>query len=206
MFENREEAGVALANSLKKYEKKKDVVILGIPRGGVIPAYEVAQKLELPMDVIFVKKLGHPSNEEFAIGAVSADDFTVNSSENISRQYIHSEVQRIQEKIRAQQKRIRAIRKPIPLRDKVVILVDDGIATGLTIYRVIELVRKAGAKKLVVAIPVAPFDSLQTLRSVADEVVCLETPAFFNAVSAHYVDFEQVSDEQVEALLRKSVQ
>lgn len=206
MFENREEAGVALANSLKKYEKKKDVVVLGIPRGGVIPAYEVAQKLELPMDVIFVKKLGHPSNEEFAIGAVSADDFTVNSSENISHQYIHTEVQRIQEKIHAQQKRIRAIRKPIPLRDKVVILVDDGIATGLTIYRVIELVRKAGAKKVVVAIPVAPFDSLQTLRSVADEVVCLEAPTFFNAVGAHYVDFEQVRDEQVEALLRKSVQ
>lgn len=203
MFINRKQAGEFLAKELDRYKGKEDVVVIGIPRGGIVPAFEVAKYLHAPLDLLLVKKLGHPLNAEYAIGAASMDDVMLLTSKNISDDYILEEVKRVRQKMQEQYKEFKAKRTSIDLYDKTVILVDDGVATGMTIFMVIELVRKAGANSIIVAVPVCPRDTLEQLIEKVDRVICLEAPLNFKAVGAHYEEFEQVEDEEVLALLQK---
>lgn len=205
MFKNRKHAGEILAQALEYYKGKEDVVVIGIPRGGMVPAFEVANYLRAPLDLLLVKKLGHPINPEYAIGAANMEDVILLTQENISEAYIREEVSRVREKMQNQYNTFKAGRPETDLHNKTVILVDDGIATGMTIFMVIELVKKAGAKSIIVAVPVCPRDTLAQLNAKVDRVVCLETPLYFNAVGEHYEEFEQVEDDEVLELLQKPI-
>lgn len=202
MFYNRKQAGELLGKALAFYSGKEDVVVIGIPRGGMVPAYEVAKYLNVPLDLLLVKKLGHPMNSEYAIGAASMDDFILLTQENISEDYIEQEVKKVRAKIKDQSNKFSLGRKAIELKNKTVIIVDDGVATGMTIFMVIELVKKAGAKNIIVAVPVCPRDTLEALNEKVDRVFCLEVPRYFNSVGEHYQEFEQVEDEEVVQLLK----
>jgi predicted phosphoribosyltransferase len=202
MFYNRKQAGELLGKALALYSGKEDIVVIGIPRGGVVPAYEVAKFLHAPLDLLLVKKLGHPMNSEYAIGAASMEDVFLLTHENISVDYLAQEVKKVRAKMKDQSNKFSIGRKAIELKNKTVIIVDDGVATGMTLFMVIELVKKAGAKIIIVAVPVCPRDTLEALKEKVDRVICLEVPRYFNSVGEHYQEFEQVDDEEVVQLLK----
>lgn len=201
MFKDRKQAGLLLASYLKGYKNDKDVVVLAIPRGGVIPGDTIAKILNVPLEILLVKKIGHPSNKECAIGAVSMENRIMTDSYGVSDAYIESETKKVREKMRAQYQLFFGNRKTINLKNKKVIIVDDGIATGNTLMLVIKVVKNANPNKIIVAVPVAPPETLATLKSIVDEVVCIETPYNFNAVGQYYHHFPQVEDETVVQLL-----
>lgn len=201
MFEDRKHAGLLLAASLKAYDNEENVVVLAIPRGGIIAGDVISKYLEAPLEILLVKKIGHPLNKECAIGAVSLDERIILNPEEASEDYIESETQRVRDKMRAQYEMFFGDRDPISLENKKVIIVDDGIATGNTLLMVIEVVKKANPEKIIVAVPVAPIEIISKLKSIVDEVICLETPYNFNAVGAHYRNFQQVENETVIEML-----
>ncbi|MCS7135748.1 MAG: phosphoribosyltransferase [Nitrososphaerota archaeon] len=204
-FKNREEAGRLLAKALKDY-KGCDVVVLAIPRGGVVVGYHVAEELDCPLDVIIPRKLGAPLQPELAIGAVAENGTSVLNEEliesmGVSRQYIERKIKEEVAEIRRRVSLYRSGRDAIPIKDKIVILVDDGLATGATMRAAINYVKKFGPKAIVVAVPVAPPDVVKSLRREVDRVVCLSTPEPFYAIGQFYEEFEQVEDEEVIRLL-----
>jgi putative phosphoribosyl transferase len=208
MFMNRHDAGKQLAASLKAYDKSQNTIVIGLPRGGVVPAMEVADLLHLPLDIICARKIGAPWNPEYAVGAVTETgkyilDESVIDQLNISKEYLQQAIE--QEKQQAQRRLalFRSGRKPRNLKDQTVILVDDGLATGMTMKAAILSAKLDGAKKVVVAVPVSPWETLQEIKQLADEVVCLSTPPFFEAVGQFYAEFSQVEDEQVIAILHR---
>ena len=209
MFADRRDAARALAAELARYKARKDAVILAIPRGGVVIGAVLAEKLGLPLDVILTKKIGHPDNPEFAIGAVSLTGEAVNSAlierEGIPAEYIESMVARIRESLWQRYRMYRGTSRPMNVAGRTVILTDDGAATGRTILAAIELLRRDKAGKIVVAIPVAPPDTAEILRRSADETVCLEKPEAFMAIGQSYRDFSQVTDEEALGLLTSDV-
>lgn len=202
MFSDRIEAGTLLAGKLKKYQDQPGV-ILAVPRGGVPVAYAVAKELGLPLDIILTKKIGHPSNKEYAIGAVSLTDFFVIPHRDVSQSYIDREVERIREKLKDMYRKFMGGRKPEPLAGKTVIVIDDGIATGNTLMGTINMLRKDKPAKMIIAAPVASEHAVQKLQRVVDEIIVLELAREFYGVSAYYEDFEQVSDEEVMYYLDK---
>ncbi|MDE3235198.1 MAG: phosphoribosyltransferase [Bacteroidota bacterium] len=202
MFTNREQAGIQLAAALTHY-KGRDAVILAVPRGGVPVAYEVAKYLELPMDIILTKKIGHPMNKEYAIGAASMDDYFVITHEDVSQKYITSEVEDIRSKLKASYDKFINNRHQETLYNKIVIVVDDGIATGNTLLATVNLLKKSHPLKIIIATPVASSSGKIKLASVADEVISLLVPEEFYGVGAFYEDFEQVSDTEVICLLNE---
>ena len=206
MFTDRRDAARALAVKLKRYKERKDAVILAVPRGGVVIGAVLAEELRLPLDIILTKKIGHPDNPEFAIGAVSLTGASVDSAlierEGISPGYIDSMIARIRESLWQRYRLYRGSSRPLSVAGKTVILTDDGAATGRTLLAAIGLLRRDAAAKIVVAIPVAPSDTLKTLEICADETVCLEVPAGFTAIGESYRDFSQVPDEEAMRLLR----
>jgi predicted phosphoribosyltransferase len=205
MFIDRKEAAVQLAKALEKY-KDRQAVVLGIPRGGAVTGYYVASYLHAEFTLLISRKLGHPANPEYAIGAIT-EDGTIHMNKSAAWEASQEQIDRvILEQKREIQRRIRILRKgePLPiLKDKIVLLVDDGIATGATLYAAIEMCRKQQAAQIVVAAPVAGESVKKELEKVADEVIILETPAFYHAVSQVYEYFEQVSDEEAVALLER---
>ena len=201
MFKDRKHAGILLASTLRTYKNDEDVIVLAIPRGGIIAGDVIAKYLAAPLEILLVKKIGHPLNKECAIGAVSLDGRILPDSSDVSQEYIDSETKRIREKMRAQYQLFFGNRKPLDLKHKRVIIVDDGIATGNTLLMVIEVVKNADPDKIIVAVPVAPKDTITKLKSIVDEVVCLETPYPFHAVGTHYRHFPQVENETVVQLL-----
>jgi putative phosphoribosyl transferase len=207
MFPDRRDAARALAEKLGRYEGRKDAVILAVPRGGVAIGAVLSERLHLPLDVILTKKIGHPRNPEFAIGAVSLTGEAVDSAlierEGIPAAYIDSMVARIRESLWQRYRMYRGSSRPMNVAGKTVILTDDGAATGRTLLAAIDLLRRDGAGKIVVAIPVAPPDTVETLRLASDETVCLEIPSEFMAIGGHYSDFSQVTDEEALALLKR---
>ena len=207
MFTDRREAARALAEQLAVHKARKDAVILAVPRGGVAIGAVLAEELGLPLDVILTKKIGHPNNPEFAIGAVSLTGEAVDSAlierEGIRPGYIDSMIARIREALWQRYRMYRGTSRPLNVAGKTVILTDDGAATGRTLLAAIELLRRDGAGKIVVAIPVAPPDTIETLRLVADGTVCLEIPSSFTAIGECYRDFSEVSDEEALRLLKK---
>ncbi|MCJ8165548.1 phosphoribosyltransferase [Pontibacter sp. E15-1] len=202
---NREEAAQLLAMRLAKYKGEKGVV-LAIPRGGVPIGAHIASALGMPLEVTLTKKIGHPLNPEFAIGAVSLESVAVDERAEVPAAYIAAEVERVRKSLQQKYKTFMGDRKPISLKGRVVIIVDDGIATGKTLEATVQLVRKGNPRKVVVAVPVAPPTAAAHFSALVDDFVCLLVPPFFQAVGQFYEEFPQVSDEEVIQLLQEQDQ
>jgi putative phosphoribosyl transferase len=207
MFKNRKDAGRKLAARLLKY-KDEHPVVLALPRGGVPVAYEVAMALDAPLDVVVARKLGAPGQPELGIGAVVDGDHpqSVLNEEvlrvlDVSNDYLNREVARELQEIRRRQERYRAGRPPEPIEGRTAILIDDGIATGGSVRAAVRGVRRSDPRRLILAVPVAPPDTVEMLRPEVDELVCLSMPLFFHAVGQFYEDFRQTTDEEVVELL-----
>ena len=196
MFSDRIEAGILLAARLKKY-KDDPGIVLAVPRGGVPVAYAVAGELGFPVEVVLTKKIGHPANKEFAIGAASLTDYFIEHYENVSDAYIQQELKQIHKRLREMYSKFMGDEEPANLEGKTVIVVDDGIATGNTILSTIHVLRKSKPGKIIVAAPVAAKDAVDKLSKEADDVVTVIVPEYFYGVGAYYRDFSQVSDEEV---------
>jgi putative phosphoribosyl transferase len=196
MFNDRREAGMLLALRLKKY-KSVDGVVLAVPRGGVPVAYEVAKELNLPLEVIMVKKLGHPLNKEYAIGAVGLNEMFIVPHEDVSDFYIRSETANVRSTLRRMKKKFMEDKEPEDLRGKTVIVIDDGIATGNTLLATIKILKKSRPAKIVIAVPVISKSALQKLTPEVDELITVLIPHTFYGVGAFYHDFGQLSDEDV---------
>ncbi|HVY36083.1 MAG TPA: phosphoribosyltransferase family protein [Candidatus Paceibacterota bacterium] len=201
MFKNRHEAGILLAEKLQKY-RGGDAVVLALPRGGVVVGRAVADALSLPLDIIATRKIGHPSNPEYAIGAVDAHGLSVfNEAEvaSVDARWLKEETEKQMKEAKRRTSVYRKGKNPTALAGKIVIIVDDGIATGFTVRLATKVAQKEHAKKIIVAVPVAPLEAVDEIKQEgADEVILLEPPEdFFGAVGAHYQEFEQVEDQEV---------
>jgi predicted phosphoribosyltransferase len=206
LFRDRRDAGRTLAQRLSDYAGQPGVVVLALPRGGTPVAYEVARALDAPLDVLMVRKLGIPWNEEYAMGAIASGgeqwlDARVVHELGITRSDIESVVAREQRELARRERIYRRDRPPPLLRGRTVILVDDGLATGSTMRAAVRAVRRQQPARTVVAVPVASTEACELLRSEADEIVCAEVPKYFLGVGRWYIDFSQTSDEEVCALL-----
>lgn len=201
MFINRQEAGERLTQKLESY-RGKDAIILALPRGGVVVGHEVARALSLPLDIIAVRKIGHPASSEYAIGAVDESGIRIfNDAEAaaIDRGWLKEETVRQMQESKRRGALYRAGRKTPEIAGKIAIIVDDGIATGLTMRLAVRIVKAQHPHKIVVAVPVASPESIRDLEEEgADEIIVLEDPeSFLGAVATHYRRFEQVGDEEV---------
>lgn len=196
MFRDRLEAGLLLAAKLKKY-KNDPGIVLAVPRGGMPVAYAVARELGFPVEVILTKKIGHPMNKEYAIGAASLTDHFVVPHEGVTEEYIEQELQRIRGRLKDMHTRFMGDKEPEKLEGKTVIVIDDGIATGNTLLGTVNVLRKSNPGKIVIGVPVASESAVQKLEKEVDEVVSVLIPEDFYGVGAFYEDFEQVSDEEV---------
>ncbi|MFO7674420.1 MAG: phosphoribosyltransferase family protein [Lutibacter sp.] len=207
MFINREEAGKLLANKLINYKDNKEVVIVAIPRGGVPVGFEIANKLNAPLEIVLSKKIGHPFNKEYAIGAVTLEKSILSDgAKEVSPVYIYEETEQVRALLKKRHQLYYGENKPLSLKDKIVILVDDGIATGNTIISCIQLLQLQKPSKIVVALPVAPNSSLRKIREIPEvnEVICLSVPVNFQAVGQFYEEFDQVNDHEVVEILKKT--
>jgi len=207
VFKNRKDAGRKLAARLLKY-KDEHPVVLALPRGGVPVAYEVARALDAPLDIVVVRKLGAPGQPELGVGAVADGDHpqSVLNEEvvralDVSDDYLNREVALELQEIRRRQERYRSGRAPEPIEGRTAIVIDDGIATGGSVRAALRGVRRSDPKRLVLAVPVAPPDTVESLQPEVDELVCLSMPFFFHAVGQFYEDFSQTTDEEVVELL-----
>ena len=208
MFKDRKEAGQLLAKRLSSYKNNKNTLVLAIPRGGIIVAHEVAKQLGLPLDVVVIKKIGFPGNEELAIGAVGLNNYFINEDlvkyHNIPKDYIHEQIKEKQLEVKKRYELFRGKRSMYSVKDKTIIIIDDGIATGATITIANKIIKKQLSKKLIIAVPVAPPETVDKLKKVADEVVCLLQPEYLMAIGQFYQDFKQVEDEEVKKLLEEA--
>ena len=203
LFRSRTEAAHLLADQLMKY-RGKDGIVLAIPRGGVPMGAIVAKSLGFALEIILSKKIGHPLNPEYAIGSVTMDTVLVNESiDDVDKSYIKSEIDRLSKELKKRFEFFMGNRKPASLKNKIVIVVDDGIATGHTMKSTIQSIRKENPKELIVAVPVAPPRTAREVRKMVDELICLHTPGDFYGVGQFYADFGQVSDEEVIAVLKE---
>ncbi|MFP4542445.1 MAG: phosphoribosyltransferase [Opitutales bacterium] len=208
IFRNRTEAGRELARHLEPYREQNPLVI-GLPRGGVILGYEVAEALGAPLDVIVARKIGAPGHPEFAIGAVAPNGVRVIDDRTVRALRLDDEtLEQLAAKARDESRRrmlaYRGTEEMPELRDRTVILVDDGLATGATARAAVEAARQAGARGLVLAVPVGAASSVELFRELVDEVVCLSAPRDFRAVGFFYEDFGQNTDDEVIELLDRA--
>ena len=187
---------------MKRYQTDAGLV-LAIPRGGVPVAYAVARELGLPIELILTKKIGHPTNKEYAIGAASLTDYFTIPHENVTEEYIQTEVARIRTRLKEMYKIFMGDQEPVDLEGKTVIIIDDGIATGNTLLGTIQLLRKSKPGKIMIAVPVASSSAIKMLAKEVDEIVVVYVPDQFYGVVAFYEDFEQVTDEEVIYYLEK---
>jgi predicted phosphoribosyltransferase len=196
LLKDREEAGILLSDKLNKYQNSNSVV-LAIPRGGVPIGYEIAKRLHIPLDIVLSKKIGHPNNMEYAIGAVSMDSITLKEHPDVPQKYIEEEITRLRKLLRNKYNLYMGSRKPIDIEGKNIIIVDDGIATGNTLLASIIMLRKRKPAKIIVAVPVLPTDALSAFNRNVDELVYLIAAKNFRGVGAFYEEFHQVEDEEV---------
>ena len=208
-FRNRAEAGRLLAERLREYAGRNDVVVLALPRGGVPVAYEVARALDAPLDVFLVRKLGVPGREELAMGAIASGGLIVLDQRIVRALGIpEQEIERIvaaeAAELRRREKAYRGDREPPQLAGKTVVLVDDGLATGSSMRAAVLAVRRHDPARVNVAVPVASPEACEEFRAEVDEIVCLLTPHPFGAVGIWYEDFSQTTDDEVRALLAQA--
>ncbi|HZG39032.1 MAG TPA: phosphoribosyltransferase [Nodosilinea sp.] len=201
-FQNRTDAGRQLAARLKPYAHCPNALVLGLPRGGVPIAYEVAQALETPWDICLVRKLGAPDRPELAMGAIASSGVRVLNHDvlgwlEITDEAVEAVAARELQELQRRDRVYRGDRPQPAIRDRTVILVDDGIATGLTMQAAIAVIKPQQPAKLIVAVPVAPPETCSALQTKVDEVVCLFTPAALSAISLWYKDFAQMTDAEV---------
>ena len=206
IFQDRTDAGRQLAEELLSYAGRDDAIVLALPRGGVPVAFEVAQRLGVPLDVFVVRKLGVPGHEELAMGAIASGGIRVLNEDVL---YVLPDAQSIvemvtaieREELKRRERDYRGDRPAPEVRGRTVILVDDGLATGATMRAAAAALRQQGAAKIIVAVPVGAPSTCHEIKSVADAVVCLQTPGSFMGVGQYYEDFSQTSDEEVRELL-----
>src|SRR5438270_911751 len=209
IFPDRAEAGRMLGLKLSKYAGRDEVIVLGLRRGGVPVAYEVAQALRVPLDVFIVRKLGVPGFEELAVGAIGSGGVRV-LNEDVARalpnadEIIESITQREMIELQRREEKYRDGRPAPEISGRTAILIDDGLATGATMRAAVKALRQRGAAKIVVAVPVGPPETCREFEDEADEVVCASAPEFFQAVGQYYEDFSQTSDDEVRQLLAKA--
>jgi putative phosphoribosyl transferase len=208
-YRDRRDAGRALAQRLSRFREQKDLLILALPRGGVPVAYEVAQALAAPLEVFLVRRLGVPWQEELAMGAIASGGITVLDSRiiesrGITTDRVNKVIEKEQRELLRREQLYRGDRSAPALAGKVVILIDDGLATGSTMRAAARAVRAAAASRIIVAVPVGPADSCKKIED-ADEVICARTPSDFQAVGQWYEDFDQTTDEEVALLLQHAV-
>lgn len=204
-FRNRQDAGQQLAQRLG-YLLEREPVVVGLPRGGVPVAAEIARELKAPLDIVLVRKVGAPHRAELAAGAVGEDGITVQNTFvlrglGLVWEDLHDQVEWERAEIARRAVTLRPDRKRVELFDRTVVVVDDGIATGSTVVAAMRVVRGLGARDVILAVPVAPADAIERMEELADEVVCLHAPVRFFAVGQWFEDFRQVSDREVRALL-----
>ncbi len=209
MFKDRKEAGARLAERLTSYRGCKEAMVLGLARGGVVVAYEIAQALSLPLNVLVARKLGAPSTPELAIGAVTEEGETLLNPPIIafvgaSHTYIQSEVERQQKLAKERAALYRRVSPLGELKGKIVILVDDGIATGATMLVEIQSLRKRGVSKIIAASPVAAGQAWRAIQALVDEAICLDLQESFLGISTFYDNFAQVEDETIISLLKNA--
>src|SRR3989449_4932927 len=209
LFRDRRDAGRLLAERLAAYASRPDVLVLALPRGGVPVAYEVAHRLGAPLDVFVVRKLGVPGHEELAMGAVATGGVRVLNDQlveqlGISDQMIDAVAARERQELARRERLYRGNRPPPDVRGRTVILVDDGLATGATMYAAVEALRQQQPGRIVVAVPTASPEICEELRAEVDEVICAITPDPFYAVGLWYEDFSQTTDEEGRELLARS--
>jgi len=207
-FRDRVEAGRRLAGALEQY-RGKETIVLGIPRGGVVVANEVADALEAPLDIVVSRKIGAPGEPEFALGAVTQEgevilDRQAADSVGASDEYLESEIREKKEEVRQRMERFRGDAPYPSLKGKVVIIVDDGIATGSSVEAAVMSIKKRDPREVVIAVPVAPPDTVESLKAGGNRVVCLETPGMFFAIGEFYQRFDQVEDSEVKQILAES--
>jgi len=206
MFHDRHDAALRLVRKLQAYRDREDAVVLAIPRGGLPIGGLLAEQLRLKLDVLLTKKIGHPDNPEFAIGAVSLKDETLDEElvarERIPSRYLDSQIARIRDGLRARYRMYHGDAPPLPVAGRTVILTDDGAATGRTLLVAVDMLRRQGAAKIIVALPVASREAFELLKARADEVVCLDVPLQFMAIGEFYEDFSQVEDAEAVRILR----
>lgn len=205
MFLNRIDAGKQLSIKIEKY-KEDNPIILAVPRGGLEVAYETIRKFHFPWDLIITRKIGTPHNKEFAIGAVCADgtyfvDEDYVRKLNISKEYIQKEVLTEKDEINRRIEKYRGNRPFVDIKNKTVIIMDDGIATGFTILAAVKWLKKQAPKKIIIAVPVLPKSTLHQLEYVVDEVINLLAPEEFYAVGQYYEDFPEITDELLSLLI-----
>ncbi len=206
LFRDRHDAGRKLATRLIKYGNRKDVVVLGLPRGGVPVAFQVAQQINAPLDVFIVRKLGVPGHDELAMGAIASGNITFLNNQliqqmNISQPQVASTAAREKQELARRETLYRRGRSPHELKGKQVIVVDDGLATGASMRAAVSAISKLCPAKLIVAVPVAAPETCQMFQQYADEVVCVATPESFMSVGSWYRDFHQTTDHEVQKLL-----
>jgi predicted phosphoribosyltransferase len=209
MFQDRDDAGRQLAEKLKKYGKD-DPIILALPRGGVPIGYRVSQILKAPLDVFIVRKIGSPWNPELGVGSVAPDVLFLDEDALQLLGLMHSDLKEIivyeQQELKRRLLLYRGSEDFSNIVGQTVILVDDGIATGVTTRAAIQGIQRVNPKKLILAVPVAPLETVEMLKKLVYEIICLETPTDFYAVGAFYQNFSQVSDEEVMTLLKQAKQ
>lgn len=211
LFKDREDAGRRLGIELKEYENDPDTIIIALPRGGVVIGYEIAKKLNLPLDIVCPRKIGAPFNEEFAIGAITETGEGIFSEDlvkelGISKDYLEKMMDEEKKKAKWRLDHYRKNRPPRNLKNKRVIIVDDGLATGSTMKAAIKTVRAEKAKEIIMAVPVSPPDTLKALKREVDTAVCLAAPPSFFAVGQFYDFFDQTTDEEVISLLESPIE
>lgn len=209
MFYNRQQAGIELAKTLKSFRNNKESLIFALPRGGVPIAHEISQALNIPYDVFLVRKLGTPGFEELAMGAIALGHVTVFNQDvinsmHISNQAIEEVIEKEEKELQRRNQRYRQGREIPNLSHKTIILVDDGIATGATIKAAIKALQQLKAHKIIVAVPVAPMETVEELKQTIHAIYCLSTPYPFTAIGSYYANFPQLSDHEVISLMQEA--
>ncbi len=211
LFRDRSDAGRILASKLSKYKQRPDVLVLGLPRGGIPVAFEVAQELNAPLDVFLVRKLGLPGHEELAMGAIASGGVRVLNADVVNLFRVPLDVidhvaEKEQAELNRREQAYRQGRPPPRIQGRTVIVVDDGLATGSTMRAAVAAVRQKNPARIVVAVPVAAPSTCDELRGEVDEGICAETPEPFHAVGLWYEDFSQTTDAEIRELLDRAAQ
>jgi len=210
MFVDRKDAGQKLAGCLIRFKNQSDAIVIGLPRGGVVVAYEAARRLNLPLDIIVPRKIGAPGNDELAIGAITEEgeavlDEMLVRELNVAPEYIAKTVAKEKQEAQRRLKLYRGDRTPLNLQNKTALIIDDGIATGATMQAAIKSAKNKKAEKIIVAVPIIAPDTLKKLQVEADEIIYLDAPMFLGAIGDFYEEFSQTEDRDVIELMQEKI-